>query len=305
MGEVVSVRRLLALLGDHAGLGIDVGSRFRLTHLGLFGFAVMSCATLRELFGIAMRNFSLTMLNIDMKLFEGAQSCLLELNDDHLPADVRGFFLERDVASITTTVSEFAFPLVASYADQVTAEVVLDRGVLAPLLELLFSREHRVRVRAQPVARAEGNARRAAPASRQPHIVGVYRSVRRLDAAQRTAPRHHCGRSLQAVSRTRPLPALPDVAAELDVHPRTLRRRCQSAWATPTPRRSATPSSAGTACRPAGIHGPSLPVGAVRPSVLQVRGWWPRPRQERPRRSRRSHASAPVRCAARWERLRR
>ena len=37
--EIVSVRRLLALLGDHAGLGIDIGSRFRLTHLGLFGFA--------------------------------------------------------------------------------------------------------------------------------------------------------------------------------------------------------------------------------------------------------------------------
>ena len=92
---------------------------------------------MRELFGIAMRYFSLTMLNIDIKLFEGAQSCLLELNDDHLPADVRGFFLERDVASIASTVSEFALPLLASYADQVTAEVVLDRGVLTPLLALL------------------------------------------------------------------------------------------------------------------------------------------------------------------------
>ena len=45
-----------------------------------------------------MRYFSLTMLNIDVKLFEGADNCLLELNVDHLPDDVRGFFLERDVA---------------------------------------------------------------------------------------------------------------------------------------------------------------------------------------------------------------
>ena len=112
--EIAAVRRLLRLLPDTAGLGIDVGSRFRLTHLGLFGFAVMSCATLRELFDVSMRYFSLTMLNIDVKLFEGADTCLLELNVDHLPEDVREFFLERDVAGIVITVSDFALPVLAA-----------------------------------------------------------------------------------------------------------------------------------------------------------------------------------------------
>lgn len=135
--EIVAVRRLLAVLPDAAGLGIDVGSRFRLTHLGLFGFAAMSCATFRELFGIAMRYFSLTMLNIDVKLFEGAESCLLEFEVDHLPADVRGFFLERDVAAIVMTVSEFALPVVERYAGQMTVEATLDQEVVAPLLEPL------------------------------------------------------------------------------------------------------------------------------------------------------------------------
>jgi AraC-like DNA-binding protein len=223
--EVVSVRRLLALLPDHVGLGIDVGSRFRLTHLGLFGFAVMSCATLRELFGIAMRYFSLTMLNIDVKLFEGAQSCLLELNDDHLPDDVRGFFLERDVASIVTTVSEFAFPLVAAYADQVTAEVVLDRGVLTPLLEVLpvanveFGRAHnRLHVpRAmldEPLPQADS------------HTLSVC--IAQCDVLMQ---RNEQRRGITAVVRSKlfrepgGFPTLPEVAAELDVHPRTLRRQ--------------------------------------------------------------------------------
>ena len=40
--EIVAVRRVLAALPDHAGLGIDVGSRFRLTHLGLLGFAAIT-----------------------------------------------------------------------------------------------------------------------------------------------------------------------------------------------------------------------------------------------------------------------
>jgi hypothetical protein len=138
--EIVAVRRLLGLLGDTGGLGIDVGSRFRLTHLGLFGFAVMSCATFRELFGVAMRYFSLTMLNIDIRLFEGAERCLLELNVDHLPPDVQEFFLERDVAGIVMTVSDFALPVVARYTDQVIAEVALDRGVLGSLSSCYPSR---------------------------------------------------------------------------------------------------------------------------------------------------------------------
>ena len=146
--EIVVVRRLLNALPDTVGLGVDVGSRYRLTHLGLFGFAAMSCATFREILDVSMRYFSLTMLNIDMKLFEGTDSCLLELVVDHLPADVRGYFLERDVASIAMTVSEFALPVVARYADQVTVEATLDQEVVAPLLELLpvvnrsFGRAH-------------------------------------------------------------------------------------------------------------------------------------------------------------------
>jgi hypothetical protein len=111
--EIVVARRLLAVVPDAVGLGIEVGSRFRLTHLGLFGFAAMSCATLRELLGISIRYFSLTMLDIGVTLFEGSETCLLEFEVDHLPADVRGFFLERDVAGIVMTVSEFALPVIA------------------------------------------------------------------------------------------------------------------------------------------------------------------------------------------------
>jgi AraC-like DNA-binding protein len=219
------VRRLLALLPDADGLGIDVGSRYRLTHLGLFGFAVMSCATFRELFGIAMRYFSLTMLNTDMKLFDGVDSCLLELNVDHLPDDVQEFFLERDGASIVTTVSDFAFPVVARYADRVVAEVVLDRGVLAPLLEIFplgsveFGRAHnRLHIpRAmfdEPLPQADA------------HTLEIC--IAQCDVLMQ---RNEQRRGITAVVRSKlfrdsgGFPSLPEVAAELDVHPRTLRRR--------------------------------------------------------------------------------
>ena len=63
----------------------------RLVVAGLLGFAAMSCATLREMFDIDMRYFSLTMLHIDLKLFDDVQDRTLELNVDHLAADVHRF----------------------------------------------------------------------------------------------------------------------------------------------------------------------------------------------------------------------
>jgi hypothetical protein len=35
--EIVAVRKLLVRLTDDAGVGVDVGSRFSLTHMGLMG----------------------------------------------------------------------------------------------------------------------------------------------------------------------------------------------------------------------------------------------------------------------------
>ncbi|WP_414684967.1 AraC family transcriptional regulator [Mycobacterium sp.] len=223
--EIVAVRRLLALLPDNVGLGIDVGSRYRLTHLGLFGFAAMSCATFRELFDVSMRYFSLTMLNIDVKLFEGAGSCVLEFDVDHLPADVSGFFLERDVASIVMTVSEFALSVVARYADQVTVEATLDKEVVAPLLALLpevnreFGRAHNRLYfpRAmfdEPLPKADSHTLQTCIA--QCDVLMQRNEQRRgITAVVRSKLFRESGR----------FPALPDVAAELDVHPRTLRRQ--------------------------------------------------------------------------------
>jgi AraC-like DNA-binding protein len=223
--EIVAVRRLLARLPDDAGVGVDVGSRFSLTHVGLMGFAAMSCATLRELFSIAMRYFSLTMLQIDVRLFEGADDCLLELDVDHLPADVRRFFIERDLAGITTTVSGFAYPVVQRYADQVTAELSLDEEVLSPPLTLIplqniaFGRAHnRLHFpRAmfdEPLPQADAHT--------------LEMCIAQCDVLMQ---RYEQRRGITAVVRTKlfrdsgVFPTLPDVAAELDMHPRTLRRR--------------------------------------------------------------------------------
>ena len=225
LDEITAVRRLLGRLPDDAGVGIDVGSRFTPTHFGLFGFAVMSCATLRELFTIAMRYFALTMLHIDMTLFETADDCLVELDAGHLPADVQRFFIERDIAGIITTTMSFIRSVAEKYADQMTAEVAIDEELLRPLLTLMpvhdiaFGRAHnRLHFpRAmfdEPLPQADRHTLEMCMAQCD---VLMQRNERR--------------RGITALVRTKLFrdsglfPTLPDVAAELDIHPRTLRRR--------------------------------------------------------------------------------
>ncbi|HEX2285104.1 MAG TPA: AraC family transcriptional regulator ligand-binding domain-containing protein [Mycobacterium sp.] len=223
--EIVAVRRLLARLPDDAGVGVDVGSRSSLTHMGLFGFAVMSCATLRELFTISMRYFALTTLQIDIKLFEGAQECLLDLNVDHLPADVQRFFIERDIAGIIATTSSFAYPVVAKYADRVVAEVTLEEEVLRPLLMLVpmpnveFNRAHSRlhfprEMFDEPLPQADSHTLQMCIA--QCDLLLQRNEQRRgITAVVRSKLFRESGR----------FPTLPDVAAELGMHPRTLRRQ--------------------------------------------------------------------------------
>jgi AraC-like DNA-binding protein len=123
------------------------------------------------------------------------------------------------------TVSDFALPVVARYTDQVVAEVALDRGVLGSLLELLpvenveFRRAHnRLHFpRAmfdEPLPQADE------------HTLEIC--VAQCDVLmQRNGQR----RGITAVVRSKlfresgGFPTLPDVATELDVHPRTLRRQ--------------------------------------------------------------------------------
>ncbi len=223
--EIVAVRRLLARLPDDTGVGIDVGSRITLTSLGLWGFAGMACANLRELFTMSMRYFALTMLHVYVTLFDRADECLLELNADHVPADVRRFFIERDVAGIIATTTGFVLPVVRKYADQVSAEIATGDDVaelllgLLPIKNVAFGRAHnRLHVPRgmfdEPLPQAD------------PHTLEMC-----IAQCDQLMQRNKQRRGITAVVRSRlfcdsgVFPALPDIAAELALHPRTLRRQ--------------------------------------------------------------------------------
>lgn len=225
LDEIETVRRLLARLPSDAGVGIDVGSRFTLTHFGLFGFAVMSCGTLRELFSIAMRYFALTMMHIDLTLFETADGCVIEVDAGHLPEDVQGFFIERDIAGIIATTAGFALPVTEKYAEQVSAELAVEEDLLRPLLRL-------VPVHEVAFGRAYNRLHFPRAMFDEP-LPQADRDTLRMCMAQCDVLMQNCDRRSGITALVRStlfrdsgvFPTLCDVAREIDVHPRTLRRR--------------------------------------------------------------------------------
>lgn len=64
--EVRIARAVLRHVPDAGTFGMQVGARFSVASLGLFGFAVLSSASLRDLLDVALRFFGLTCLHVDV-----------------------------------------------------------------------------------------------------------------------------------------------------------------------------------------------------------------------------------------------
>lgn len=104
--EVQLCRNLINALPHIATLGLQAGTRYHVTTYGLWGYAVMSSPTLGSGIGMASRmlnlTFSLTINDIE-QIGELIQS---SFHSDHLPPDVRQFILDRDRAAVITLQRE-------------------------------------------------------------------------------------------------------------------------------------------------------------------------------------------------------
>jgi AraC-like DNA-binding protein len=223
--EITMARNLLHRAQEPAGVGVAVGSRINLTNLGMFGFAAMACGTLRELISVGLRFFSLSTLHVSILLSEGPADCEIVLDAGHLPADVRRFFVERDIAGVVATVPAFVHPVLARYVDRISFELAADEEYLRPLLDSVAIRDvefdsERTVIRApremldEPLPQAD------------PHTLAVCvaECERILERRQR---RHGLSARVRSELLSAPgeMPSLEAVAASLHVHPRTLRRR--------------------------------------------------------------------------------
>lgn len=223
--EITMARNLLRLVPAPAGIGVAIGSRINLTSLGMFGFAAMASGTLRELISVGLRFFSLTTLHASILLSERAAESEIAIDAGHLPDDVRRFFLERDIAAIIATVPPFVHPVLARYADQIRVELAADEEYLRPLLDTVAIQQVVFDCERSIIRLPRAMLDEPLPQADE-HTLAVC--VEQCEQILERRRRRHGLSALvrsQLLSAPGEMPGLDAVAAALQLHPRTLRRR--------------------------------------------------------------------------------
>jgi AraC-like DNA-binding protein len=220
--ELTVIANLLAALGDRPGLGLEAGLRYHLTTYGIWGFALVSSPTLRSAISVGLRYLDLTFTFCRVSAREEGGDLCLTLDASAVPAGLRRFLIERDMAATHVIQRElfgtatrlrrvsFAFPAppcgVRRYED--VFGFCPDFGAAEHMVAFDGSRLD------MPLPQAEPSTADLAAAQ-----------CRRLLEQRRG--RAGLAGQVQNVLLSRPgmPPALPEVAGELHMSPRTLRRR--------------------------------------------------------------------------------
>lgn len=100
--ELSVVANLVRGLRNPSGLGIEAGTRFRLTSYGLWGFALISSPTLSSAIrvGFQFGELSFSLSETSSRVVDGELQLIFEPLG--IPPDLRRFTIERDAAGVQT-----------------------------------------------------------------------------------------------------------------------------------------------------------------------------------------------------------
>ncbi len=98
--ELAIARALLDRIGDRPGLGSAAGLRYTVGTLGVWGYAMLSAATVREAIRLGVRYAELSFAFIEPVLAADGPDLTVTFDDSAIPADVRAFFVERELTKI-------------------------------------------------------------------------------------------------------------------------------------------------------------------------------------------------------------
>jgi AraC-like DNA-binding protein len=130
--ELAVVRNLVRALGHVPAIGLEAGSRYRLTAYGIWGYALLSSRTLRSATEFGIRYLDLTFAFSRFRAEKGTDDLRIVLEDGDIPTECRQFLVERDAAAAVAIQRDlflrpvplrrvsFAFPR-PPYADRFAA----------------------------------------------------------------------------------------------------------------------------------------------------------------------------------------
>lgn len=219
--ELAVARNLARLLGGPPGLGVDVGKRYRVGHLGIWGYAMLSSPTLRELVRLGVRYTDLSFAFITPSYEEDAHEGRVVLGDNEIPADIRTFFVEREITKLATLMPVILGPRHAEvrYETSLTGREAM--ALREGLPHLRLSSECRRHILAFDRAMLDAPLQQADPITA--HMLEQQCAALLQTRRRRRGVADHV-RSL-ILARIDDCPGMDDIAAQLHVDPRTLRRQ--------------------------------------------------------------------------------
>lgn len=220
--EFAVIRNIVHRLGDRPGVGIEVGMHSTIGRSGVIGFMLLAGPTLRESVERAIPFLALSPTHLRFSIDSDSEDAYVMADDSELPADIRPFVVERDVAGLAAALRSVQIDFTP-----LRMETTLDPERAALLGQVL-------RISADSVVAGQRRNRLVLPRSildlrlpqadentarafeRQCHEL-LARRLGRVGVAGQVRSRllHNPG----------DLPSMPTIADELHIEARTLRRR--------------------------------------------------------------------------------
>lgn len=224
--ELRVISAMLGDLGDPPGLGLHVGQYYRVAAYGVWGFALLASATLRSALALGLEYQDLTYSVMPIAFVDRGEGSAVNFDDRDLPQPLRRYMVERDIAAARRIASDlwgeapacqgarfrFAEPagLAGLYESALQCPVEFDAGAN----EILYGQDDLDR----PLPQAN-------PVVASLHVEACHERLRRLRGQDPFVE------TVTACILARPghFPDLPEVAAELRLSERSLRRRLAEA----------------------------------------------------------------------------
>lgn len=216
------IRNLIAGLGDRPGVGIDVGLHSTLGRAGVIGFMILAGPTLREGVELALPYQALSPTHVHFSLEADDDYVYVIADDRDLPADVRAFIVERDIAGLVAAIRGAHLDFAPLWLE---TTLDTDRATrLAEVWQLPAGNVHPHQPRNR-FAAARDLLDRPQPLADANTARMLERQCREL-LARRMARVGVAGQvRSRLLHKPGELPPMQTVAEELHIDPRTLRRR--------------------------------------------------------------------------------
>lgn len=106
--ELRLIENLILALPDEPALGFKLGLQYNIATFGVWGFALRTCRTLRDAISVALRYLPLSTAYCKIRKLEFAGHFGVEFEPEAIPAQVRQFLLERDMATGSNIFKELS-----------------------------------------------------------------------------------------------------------------------------------------------------------------------------------------------------